>query len=185
MEGGMEEMLKAEIYEKELAKEKRKFAKEFVRDVLDVLIGYYPEAIERKPFLERTLISDGEIAFGRAYRVLNHYFNKREGYYRERKRPMEVFDVSESPREIQHACNGMSPEYREEHYEICMGWYLDEFNYKSCRLTMFNTIKKLVVQYFPDIYDMPAQAFRELNEEMCICMGATFAMIRHRREEGE
>jgi hypothetical protein len=141
---------------------REKFVKRLIPDVQALSVDFYPEFESRFPVGYDDLHFKAELLFDDVVNLCDHYIEEKTGYFRQLYKIKFEFTTSldlfskrvEIPKH--HAIMEVAQERFEEEY-------VDEFYFECYQKQIHFLLKRLTPNYIPEIYDLSAQGFRELD----------------------
>jgi len=163
----------AEIYEAI----RKKFVERLISEVRSLSVDFYPEYERHFPLINDDLTFIAETYFDDVTNLCDHYLEGKPGYFKQLCEPkFEIgtgFDRFKNQTDIPayHEIMAVMAERFEEEY-------VEGFYFESYLKHIHLTTKRLFPEFVPEIYELPAQGFRELDGLLYIFQIEIFDLIR-------
>ena len=156
---------------------REKFCKHYAGDVIELTLDFFPDLVGDRKVLYNDLLKLGTLILDDVSDMTFHYEEGKEGYRFGLYIPkfeLRYISEDEKAKFLSFCKNQDTWELLKKKYDDD---YVDSFYFQSFRWHLFKLIKKLVPEYYNDVFDLPAQGFRELEGFLYISMLDTFEVI--------
>ncbi|MBL7965474.1 MAG: hypothetical protein JNK09_00630 [Prolixibacteraceae bacterium] len=159
-----------------------RFVSQFTPGILALALDFYPEYANKASVVQSLLSDYGELLFEDVDNLCEYYKGDRTDYFRPSyKAQFEIItkvDLFNNRKDI--------PKYQEiiEYAKTCFEEeYVESFYFQCYRKHIHRMLKRLMPEYIPEIYDLPAQGFRDLDNFLYAAMLEIYEIINEARPE--
>lgn len=146
-----------------------RFVSQFTPGILALAVDFYPKYVNIIPVVHYLLEDYGEFLFDEVANLCEHYKDEKAGYFR----PLYEANFNIVTRYDIFKKKMDSAKYYEfiEHLKKCFEEeYVENFYFGCFRKHIHLLLKRLFPDYIPEIYDLPAQGFRDLDSFLFVAM---------------
>ena len=155
-----------------------RFIGQLIKDLQALTIDFYPEYGTAFPGVNSDLEHVALLLFDDVAGLCDHYMDGKPGHYGKLyEASFKIrtgFDYFKDRTDI--------PKYKEIMQVVSQNFerdYVEGFYFESYRKHIHLLLKRLSVEFVPEIYELPAQGFRELDGLLYIAMIDVFDIIRN------
>jgi len=159
-----------------------RFVGQFTPAILALAVDFYPEYQNIVPIVQSLLSDYGELLFDDVANLCEHYKDEKPGYftplYEAHFKITTTLDLFINRTDI--------PKYREiiEYAKTCFEEeYVESFYFGCYRKHIHLLLKRLFPDYIPEIYDLPAQGYRDLDSFLFVAMLNVYEIINEAEPE--
>jgi len=153
-----------------------RFVSQFIREVLALAVDFYPKYRNIVQVVQSELSDYGTLLFDDVANLCEHYKKGKPGYF------VPLYDVKFEiiTRSDLFKDRVDIPQYYEiiEFAKKSFEYeYVEGFYFECYRKHIHLQLKRLFPDYIPEIYDLPAQGFRDLDSFLYVAMLEIFEII--------
>ncbi len=159
-----------------------RFVGQFTREILALAVDFYPKYQNIAGIVEPELSDYGELLFDDVANLCEHYKDEKPDYFRplyeahfQITTRYDMFKNRENnPKSYEYI------EYLKENFEE---EYVEDFYFECYRKHIHLLLKRLFPEYITEIYDLPAQGFRDLDSFLYVAMLEVYEIIHEAKPE--
>ncbi len=148
-----------------------------VKDFQALTVDFYPEYGAVFPGVNSELKDLAEFLFDDVTDLCDHYLDEKPGYCRELVEPefeittrLDLFKDRTEISAYKEIMQVMTRKFEQD--------YVEDFYFKSYRKHIHLLLKRLSIEFVPEIYELTAQGFKELDGFLYIGMVHLFDIVR-------